>query len=161
MTTENTYCVLMPCCVQYFGSSNDSSHCESFRNYRSFHITPHLLHTRGPGGEQGRCLHNARKGEGPCSRLQVDESQTTVLPSSGLKPMLAPATEFLFKSCLLIHWSILLCLGTYLSMCLAHSRYSRNAWQMNAEFTENGAFKIKWPLSRPISTILFRIACCP
>lgn len=45
-TTENTYCVLMPCCVQYFGSSNDSSHCESFRNYRSFHNTSFTAYKR-------------------------------------------------------------------------------------------------------------------
>lgn len=55
--------------VQDFGGSNKSSHCESFRNYKTLPYRPHLTHTGAHGSEPGWCFPCS---EGPCSRIQGD-----------------------------------------------------------------------------------------
>lgn len=107
-------------------SSNNSSRCESFRNDRCFPLISHLTHTRAPGGTQGRCLHHlAQRGEGP-SLLEAAEPDRS--------PAFIRAQTHTHTTCLLAQRRLLV---------ERQSRHSRNAWRMNAEFTENTEFKMK------------------
>ena len=126
---EHTLCAdAMFCSAQSWSnySSNNSSKGESFRNYRCFPLISHLTHTRAPGGKQGRCLHHlAQRGEGP-SLLEAAEPDCS--------PAFIWAQTHTCTTCLLAQRSLL---------AVCQSRHSRNAWRMNAEFTENTEFKIK------------------